>query len=278
MHARTGEPVFALSPNLVTLLLDTEIPTIDLEMLRLPYPCILIDISKSPIPIKDTEVTHLYLAQPEDKFRVLAGCADTTGIFVNLITGKEFGLKTVMDAFDATVAKALVENAGEIDDPVLRTIAAINQVQHHWKENKDKFMQQYKNILTVAINAVLYITSPDADIVRGNENEIRKLTEKLQGVKKGFKREQLESLLAKERNRKIRIVGRSIMVQPEYNAHFTEEGRKVVFRHRVRGHWKLQVHGKNRENRKQIWIQPYWRGPDMAELLARNYVVQTPKN
>jgi hypothetical protein len=37
----------------------------------------------------------------------------------------------------------------------------------------------------------------------------------------------------------------------------------------VRGHWKRQFHGAGRVDRKMIWIEPYWRGPEDAPILAR---------
>lgn len=40
----------------------------------------------------------------------------------------------------------------------------------------------------------------------------------------------------------------------------------------VRGHWKLQVHGKGRTERKRIWIAPYTKGPEASELVAKLYV------
>lgn len=41
----------------------------------------------------------------------------------------------------------------------------------------------------------------------------------------------------------------------------------------VRGHHKRQVIGVARSGRKVIWIEPYWRGPEDAPILARPYVV-----
>lgn len=41
----------------------------------------------------------------------------------------------------------------------------------------------------------------------------------------------------------------------------------------VRGHYKRQVIGVTRMGRKVIWIEPYWRGPEDAPILARPYHV-----
>jgi hypothetical protein len=42
----------------------------------------------------------------------------------------------------------------------------------------------------------------------------------------------------------------------------------------VRGHIKRQVVGVGRSGRKVIWVEPYWRGPEDAPILARPYKVQ----
>lgn len=41
----------------------------------------------------------------------------------------------------------------------------------------------------------------------------------------------------------------------------------------VRGHYKRQVIGIGRGGRKVIWVEPYWRGPEDAPILARPYRV-----
>jgi hypothetical protein len=43
----------------------------------------------------------------------------------------------------------------------------------------------------------------------------------------------------------------------------------------VRGHYKRQVVGVGRGGRKVIWVEPYWRGPEDAPILARPYAVGT---
>jgi hypothetical protein len=41
----------------------------------------------------------------------------------------------------------------------------------------------------------------------------------------------------------------------------------------VRGHWRRQVHGKNRADRKLIWVNPFWKGEDREETIKRIYRV-----
>ncbi len=39
----------------------------------------------------------------------------------------------------------------------------------------------------------------------------------------------------------------------------------------VRGHYKRQVVGLSRSGRKVIWVEPYWRGPEDAPIIAHAY-------
>lgn len=48
---------------------------------------------------------------------------------------------------------------------------------------------------------------------------------------------------------------------------------RLTYRLLVRGHWKQQAHGPRRASRKLIWVEPYLRGPDVAEVLNKPYVV-----
>lgn len=41
----------------------------------------------------------------------------------------------------------------------------------------------------------------------------------------------------------------------------------------VRGHYKRQVVGVSRSGRRVIWVEPYWRGPEDAPILARPYQI-----
>lgn len=43
------------------------------------------------------------------------------------------------------------------------------------------------------------------------------------------------------------------------------------FQYLVRGHWRNQAHGTGRIDRKRIWIQPYWKGPEDMPRLFREH-------
>lgn len=41
----------------------------------------------------------------------------------------------------------------------------------------------------------------------------------------------------------------------------------------VRGHWKMQVHGLGRTDRKLIHVEPYWRGPEEGPVAVRAHKI-----
>ncbi len=76
------------------------------------------------------------------------------------------------------------------------------------------------------------------------------------------------------------VLGREVKLGPELRRaaqdmalgkRHAPEGWKVGIRHVVRGHWKAQAHGAGRTLRKQMWIEPYWRGPEGAAAWAHLY-------
>lgn len=75
---------------------------------------------------------------------------------------------------------------------------------------------------------------------------------------------------------RVYIVGKPIGVdcRPAISAYLS--GRKSTtpaLQSLVRGHYKRQAIGPGGASRKVIWIQPYWRGPEDAPILARSYRV-----
>lgn len=50
-------------------------------------------------------------------------------------------------------------------------------------------------------------------------------------------------------------------------------GSQLNVQSMVSGHWKRQAYGPRRELRKTIWVEPYWRGPEDAPILAKPRVL-----
>lgn len=53
-------------------------------------------------------------------------------------------------------------------------------------------------------------------------------------------------------------------------------GKSLEVRRMVMGHFKMQHHGTGRKERKKIWIEPYWRGPEEAAINVSSHVIKEP--
>jgi hypothetical protein len=76
-------------------------------------------------------------------------------------------------------------------------------------------------------------------------------------------------------------VGRCVKLDGRIRAALTESagdssGHKWTLAQRfiVRGHWRNQAVGPGRTQRKRVWIEPFWKGPEnVVEALSRTYEV-----
>jgi hypothetical protein len=118
-----------------------------------------------------------------------------------------------------------------------------------------------------AMNAVLYTTWEEPGEHWEANKEARQLWERIQKVH-GPKRERLkERLKSLDRQPRIRL-GYKIRVN-RHGEKSLEEGKSVFtqksglgVRQRVSGHWKRQPCGLKSQDRKIIWVQPYWRNEE----------------
>ena len=67
-----------------------------------------------------------------------------------------------------------------------------------------------------------------------------------------------------------------ILLRPpkSYKSISFANGKSLDVRFVVRGHWRNQVCGINRSERKLIWIKPFWKGPEISEIVNKKYFVQ----
>lgn len=113
-------------------------------------------------------------------------------------------------------------------------------------------------------NVLVYLTLPEARVVKGEGNkELADLQQRLQKAK-GSTREAIKARLRRLRPQPVFRVGEGILPLPT-SAPIPEAGALSV-RELVKGHYKRQAHGEGNAQRKVIWVQPYWRGPDPEDI------------
>lgn len=150
------------------------------------------------------------------------------------------------------------------------------------EQNADQyfFAQEPLIFFRTLANAILYISSRTADIVAKNSPLADKLSA-LQTMGKRWKKrnkEQATYLRRSYSSLDFFHAGGKIIVAP-FRPFFSRGGiaelrRVLLHRLLVRGHWRLQPHGPQSSLRKLIFIEPYWRGPEMAVEVNKPYEVK----
>lgn len=113
-------------------------------------------------------------------------------------------------------------------------------------------------LVHVAVNAVLYATSPGAERRKGREPAGRGHAESPGG--EGYSSDSvwfLPGVIQISRLRQLQELER------------LPGGRRLLHRHLVRGHWRRPP--KSWKDQRLRWIEPYWKGPDLAAVIERAY-------
>ena len=131
----------------------------------------------------------------------------------------------------------------------------------------------------IVLNAILYLGSNDPSVVQ-HLSPHPKLLARLEAVKSSAKRKEGKSKIKCSSQLDFAEVGADtipIIVQKP-NSSATDGTQQSLIqlakRFIVRGHWRNQPHGSQLSERKLIWIKPYYKGPEMADLVNRPYVVK----
>lgn len=111
-----------------------------------------------------------------------------------------------------------------------------------------------KKLANIFFNTILYINDPTRNITETESRSSRK-------VKISSK----ESMLQKY-----------IYLKPPkyYKSLYASSGKTLDVRFIVRGHWRNQACGASHKDHKRIWVLPYWKGPEMSEIVSKKYVVK----
>lgn len=272
-----GKPIFRVCPDLAQMLRETDLPgDMPLELLRLPFEGIFLDIPEGTFP---SRTRRLQLNRLE-RFRM-------TYTYPDPLDGTMcVSYKSVHIDPEKTLAAAIEETCANTEQAVEKTLAnpSADPVTREFAvsirgECTPKAFYQSEEFV-FAINAALYITSEGADVEQ-DMSRARQIHNELQGLRKKAKRARLEAELKQVREHKIYICGahlkQSREMSTEISNSLTEEGRKLMKRFRVRGHWKNQACGAGWREHKHIFVQPFWKGPTYAEMIERNYIVKNSK-
>lgn len=274
-----GRKSYQISPGLRWRLENTELRNYPADELRLPHSTIYIELPPIYPIVNDITGTH----QSEGAYIVADHEASPRRWRVVLIgRDNENSRYKGDDALyhwnirlreGTTVEECLQESHDAVD----------TSLPGADMDNYQKMLPTLKKLFKYLMNVVLYATMSDADsrIVQSDPEYQRLFDRAMKLDKKSKKR---KSLLARARqldSHPRTLLGGSIVVDRTHQAgEGSSEGSrgKMTVRTLVSGHWRNQPVGEGRKERKRIWIEPHWRGPEYAPITSKKYVLKSEES
>jgi len=133
---------------------------------------------------------------------------------------------------------------------------------------------ELKRLLKVIINAILYATSAGVTPVSMESPiaDLRRRRNKLGKSKQGKMMGRITEMKGRfSEERVFYLPGKITISQLKHYREMekTHDGRTIMKRFMVRGHWRRA--NPSWEDQALRWIEPYWKGPEMAAVIEKEY-------
>lgn len=294
-HERAGKRVYSPTDGLAWKLAHTELRNLKTDDLRLPYESVYIEVPKTArlkvynndtgwhrcigmyitedtFPLKPHRLDHQTVLPYEhvDGFRSwrIMAVGESKGIIDH-----GDGLVELDDAL--TYFRIPLVPGESLEDMVKAAGAEMEETKREaehlgWRNMDD----EWKRLFRWAMNAMLYVTWTEPGENWIGNKEARLLwsrMRKMKGKTAKAKRSKLQKKLNQIDPQKRIILGSKVVVDRNVmreGAPGNGEGTPVSVRTRVSGHWRNQAHGPGRTQRKLIWIEPFWRGPEDGPIVT----------
>ena len=281
---KCGKKVFRPTKELVHMLVDTELKNLDAFFVQSPFKCIFIAIPKevklmNPFNIP---IDGLYVAVFNKEEIHFEGFSKEYQQYKNYENSKNVVICAISnlilepsDPRETMYYWNLALHDGDLFEQINAILAKYDD-EYQKKEygwcNEDYDRTFLENTLSFSINALLYINSKDPTefgLTSIKKTNIQNLKNKAK-IKQAQKKTQIPYY----------TIGQNITIDHSYRNVIklyekeSSHQRKLVGKWVVRGHWRNQAHGKEFKERKLIWIQPFVKGEEFAEIIEKGYVVK----
>lgn len=280
MFMREGNRVFRLSSPLAIALSQTELSRVPCELVKLPFPSIFIEFPAKPtlVWLKSNDGTQFfpcegaYITRIGNRLEImLVGLGAAYQVEGQIYREDQVAYMVILVEDDRDLLDVMRESIHKCD---------ISDKRQYTDQELEIMGQKsaYETLTqasTIIFNALLYISSPGADLSAPVQGEA---TRKLEAHPKKSEewRARMRRIARKEAT--IVKVGEKLKHNAELEATFhADSGDKayqLTVRFRVRGHWRHQPYGPGRAERKLIWVSPFWKGPTLAEVIQQSYSVE----
>jgi hypothetical protein len=272
MMRRNHEKIYYVTPQLAVKLAQTDL-NVDTHFIRSPFREIYIQIDPGLFTVTDVQ-----------------GDFPVRGFYVYLKENEDTGIKEVR-----IMASALLPNSDEIpfNDSLFyyKLYFSSGKIKEQVKSNIEKSLSAKRDELAkfgglnninhieeftyFVFNILLYITSKDPDIKEQLPIDFKT---RIAAKKSTSKINKLTKMANRSTTYPVIIVGDSIKDEMNQVDEIKKAGGvgnwKLTKRVYVSGHWRTQWYGSldNKEN-KVIFIEPYYKGPELADVIHQRYQI-----
>jgi hypothetical protein len=304
-----GKKVFYVTDGLVQQLANTKMNA-EASFLQLPFPsCLLVFTSREFIDIlydvvrdlkPDSVDSNRYydlsinvLLTMRDgipdygnvRIRILriVILQESPNGFVHLELERELPIRD-----EWTINQVLVSNYGNIFDDeeenrILREeVDALAEEERPYGRgtratygpSDETFYSSSSLLFRVILNSILYIESVSAD-KETVDSPLKSMEKGLKFLKSEKERQEARRKIEATSRLQYIVVGGSVHpINEDHLPSSIESKRKLTVRFMVKGFWRQQVFGPGRVGRRLQFIKPFYKGPEMADLINKPYIVR----
>lgn len=138
-------------------------------------------------------------------------------------------------------------------------------------ESEKRFTEDGVDFFRLILNSIMYLSSKSAD-VREKVSEHAEIDKSILAEAVVSRKRKLDQTKGRYSQLPYCTVGESVFRVGSNGG--TGKGGQLLNRITVRGHWRMQAHGERHSERKPIWVEPYQKGPELADLVNKPYLVK----
>ena len=292
--ARSGYNTFDLSPDFVAAMLLTDARALDVDLVRLPFPAILIATPPGfAIGVEGRSYTRIHVTEiSASDVRMLHAAEQVSRAIVNLppeearktldalllrespptsLLDKANGTQSLLSsgALRASATAGSLHIYASDGEHVLDTLIdregltwdSFDDLPDNVTDDADKRARQ--TLRQIVFGMLAYANAID-HALEPRDNTARR-----------------RRVPADKPHPEHWTIGRTVRIDPQLVRLAQSGNREALFRlkhrHIVRGHYRNQAHGPQRALRTSRWITPYWKGPQDGAELVHTYKLDESK-
>ena len=281
-YEKHGKHCYTVSEGLATLLALTELRGLKCEDMKLPHPCLYLELPEQlGFRIRNVvsgwhRAEGLYISEDTRdsgrKAGVIAAEADGGRCWRVCVVGAPN--ETATHALDDALVYftiPLVEgwNMDEALKELVDRVHGNSTSDPGLNVETEESIAQWLAIFRWALNVMVYATTPDAEheTIRANP-DAEAIWRRIQKMPKSSKRDELRGKLKGMDQQERTLLGRSVKLTPALRAMAEHKakggGKALMVRTLVSGHWQRFATGEGRKERTWKFRSPFWRGPEGA--------------